>query len=219
VIGLVEDVIGVSCVHHDAGGQKYFGEEQYKNQQDLLDVRSIYRMQPRAIMRLGRLPSLFHKRYAIRPLGLLEASLRNFEVFRFAPDLYWVTPPHAVELSALFLNATPMLHVSGLEDMWSFYRAWQQSGTWCFPAFGWPNLRSLWLSIAGGINGTRTPVVMKPIETAFCTRVVGFGARAEKCRIAFWPIWEVIDDAIAMMAGLYQKVLLWGEGFAPEDLL
>jgi hypothetical protein len=29
----------------------------------------------------------------------------------------------------------------------------------------------------------------------------------------------VIDDAIAMMAGLYQKVLLWGEGFAPEDLL
>jgi hypothetical protein len=54
------------------------GVEQYKNQQDLLDVCSTYRMQPRAIMRLGRLPSLFHKHYAIRTLGFARGQSAQF---------------------------------------------------------------------------------------------------------------------------------------------
>jgi hypothetical protein len=37
-------------------------------------------------------------------------------------------------------------------------------------------------------------VVMRPIETACSMRVVGFEARAEKRRMAFWLICEVIVD-------------------------
>ena len=41
-------------------------------------------------------------------------------------------------------------------------------------------------------------MVMSPNDTACCIRVVGLGARAEKCRTAFWLICEVIDEVIAM---------------------
>lgn len=52
--------------------------------------------------------------------------------------------------------------------------------------------------MAGGMNGTRTPVVMNAMETACCIRVAGLRALVEKCRRAFWLIWEVNDEVMAI---------------------
>jgi len=64
-------------------------------------------------------------------------------------------------------------------------QAWQQSGAYCFlEAFGCPDSRSRFDSIAGGTNGKMTADVMSVPAMTDCSLVAGLGACAEKWRIA-----------------------------------
>ena len=70
------------------------------------------------------------------------------------------------------------------------------------PVCGYPALASLLLSIAGGINGARVPVVIHPKTREFFMRLLGGVARCEKWRK---ECAKRMETAILSAKDLYQR--------------